>query len=263
MSSRVPIPDAIAAKVLFDADHTCCICRDRGKPVQIHHVDEDPSNNDEENLSVLCLICHDQTQITGGFGRKLDAKLVLQYRRDWLERVRQRRDKADEIAALRMAGSESAAGVGDEDVVVMIAADQALTTYVESLPDALLQGYDLARPRWNTGVTAEMVEGTYNVIDVVVQMLVHLASWFPERHFDEMPPDQYFSRFVSVRFLWHRALAEPDGIGTGGTIVGPTAAAGVLGDVEGMVNEMVSALLWGREGFSLNAWRGRWMEAQR
>src|SRR5450759_2549671 len=118
---RVPIPDAIAAKVLFDADHTCCVCRDRGRPIQIHHIDENSSNNNEENLSVVCLICHDKTQIRGGFGRKLNADLVLKYRQDWLERVRKRRDKADEIAAIRMARVEST----EEDVVRIIAADEA------------------------------------------------------------------------------------------------------------------------------------------
>src|SRR6266550_6126146 len=107
MPERVQIPSALSAKVLFDADHTCCTCRERGRPVQIHHIDEDPSNNNEENLSVLCLICHDETQVRGGFGRKLSADLVLAYRRDWIERVRQRRDRADEIAAYRMAGVEA------------------------------------------------------------------------------------------------------------------------------------------------------------
>ncbi len=41
------------------------------------------------------------------------------------------------------------------------------------------------------------------------------------------------------------ALAEPDGIDAGGTIVGPSAAAAVLADVERAVDEMVTALLWG------------------
>src|ERR1700687_5108425 len=102
MPERVQIPSADAAKVLFETDYTCCVCRERGKPVQIHHIDEDPSNSNEENLSVLCLICHDKTQIRGGFGRQLNANLVLEYRQDWLDRVRQRRDKADEIASRRM-----------------------------------------------------------------------------------------------------------------------------------------------------------------
>lgn len=80
---RVPIPDVVAAEVLFRADRTCCVCRVRSKPVQIHHIDDDPSNNDPSNLSVLCFDCHRETQIRGGFDRKLDADQVRLYRDDW------------------------------------------------------------------------------------------------------------------------------------------------------------------------------------
>lgn len=85
---RVPIPAELAARVLFSADRTCCVCRDRSKPVQIHHIDDDPSNNDVSNLAVVCLTCHDETQVSGGFGRKLNAEQMLLYRDDWNEKVR-------------------------------------------------------------------------------------------------------------------------------------------------------------------------------
>jgi len=58
------------------------------------------------------------------------------------------------------------------------------------------------------------------------------------------------------------ALAEPEGIGTGGTIVGPIAAGAVLDDLKRAVDEMVTALLWEREGFSLTAWRRAWEQAK-
>lgn len=80
---RVPIPAAIAARVEFNADRTCCICRTKGKHYQIHHIDDDPSNNDIANLAVLCFQCHGDTQIRGGFGRHLKAGLVRLYRDDW------------------------------------------------------------------------------------------------------------------------------------------------------------------------------------
>ncbi len=260
---RDPVPGERAAKVLFAADHTCCVCRDRGRPVQIHHIDEDPSNNDERNLSVLCLICHDQTQVKGGFGRKLDATLVTEYRDDWQQRVEQRREKADEIASMRMAGTVVPVEIDEqEDAAVMVAADPKLVEYVEFLPERLAAAYAISRPRWDSGATLEMLQGTFDIIDVVTQMLVRLASWFPIEHFDNLPATEYFSRFVSSRFLWHRALAEPGGVGTGGTIVGPSAAAGVLSDIENAVAELVSALLWGREGFRLKAWRARWKAMQ-
>lgn len=256
---RVPIPPDVAAELLFVSDHTCCVCRDRGRAVQIHHIDENPANNTKANLSVLCLLCHDDTQIKGGFGRKLDANLVTQFRDDWHARVVIRRDRADELAVLRMAGSAVVVPSIEPDAeALMIPADEALVTYVTSLPGVLANGYSIAQTRWDTGITVEMMEGTYELIDLVVQMLSHLASWFPKNHFGGQPALEYFSQYVATRFAWHRALAEPDGVGAGGTIVGQVASMAVLDDVQMAVDETVSSLLWEREGFSLNAWRSEW-----
>jgi len=77
------IPKEIAAKLLFKSDRTCVICRNKGKPIQIHHIDDDNLNNDINNLVVLCLDCHNETQIKGGFHRKLDAEQIILYRDDW------------------------------------------------------------------------------------------------------------------------------------------------------------------------------------
>jgi hypothetical protein len=92
---RTPVPKEIAARVLFEHDRTCCVCRHRGKPVQIHHLNEDPSSHSLDNLAVLCFDCHRETQIRGGFDRKLDADQVRLFREDWLRLVRRQRS-ADE-----------------------------------------------------------------------------------------------------------------------------------------------------------------------
>jgi len=77
MANRIQVPCEIAAQVLFDSDRTCCICRVPGKPIQIHHIDEDSSNSfDLANLAVVCFEDHDKTMVRGGFGRKLDAEQV-------------------------------------------------------------------------------------------------------------------------------------------------------------------------------------------
>jgi hypothetical protein len=89
------IPVDLAAHVLFKADRTCCVCRTAGKPVQIHHIDENPSNSIERNLAVLCFDCHTDTQVRGGFHRKLDADQVILYRDDWTQVVALRRAVVD------------------------------------------------------------------------------------------------------------------------------------------------------------------------
>jgi hypothetical protein len=98
---RVEIQAEIAARVLFFSDRTCCVCRVIRKPVQIHHIDEDPSNSIEENLAVLCFDCYRDTQIRGGFDRKLDANQIVLYRRDWYEIVDRKRHGPESVLDVR------------------------------------------------------------------------------------------------------------------------------------------------------------------
>jgi tetratricopeptide (TPR) repeat protein len=89
----MPIPREIAAMILFKSDRTCCVCRTKGKPIQIHHIDGNKRNNKIENLAVLCLDCHNDTQAKGGFHRKLNSELVAIYRDNWQQIVERDRLK--------------------------------------------------------------------------------------------------------------------------------------------------------------------------
>lgn len=94
---RIPVPRPLAAEILVSSDRTCCVCRQPRKSVQLHHIDENPANNDPQNIAVLCLQCHDDTQLTGGFGRRLDAPTVALYRKNWLADVEKRRASAIDL----------------------------------------------------------------------------------------------------------------------------------------------------------------------
>jgi hypothetical protein len=108
---RISIPDDVAAEVLFKSDRTCCVCHKAGKQVQIHHINDNPADNDPSNLAVLCLECHAQTQISGGFGRKLNAKLVILYRDHWLSIIEMRRTAESLESELTKDGSSRAAPI--------------------------------------------------------------------------------------------------------------------------------------------------------
>jgi isopentenyldiphosphate isomerase len=94
---RIRIPDDIVAELYYISDRTCCVCTEKGKPTQIHHIDENPSNNIIENLAILCLGCHNDTQVKGGFGRKLNSAQVIKHKTEWFARVKERRDQEDKI----------------------------------------------------------------------------------------------------------------------------------------------------------------------
>jgi hypothetical protein len=98
-SSRRSIPQQILMDVLDAADHMCCVCRAPAADLQIHHIDGDSGNNDPSNLAVLCLDHHSSAHTQGGFGRRLDARLVAYHRDTWRVAVRHRRSPTSESAA--------------------------------------------------------------------------------------------------------------------------------------------------------------------
>jgi hypothetical protein len=56
MVQRRPVPRAVREQVLKEYKHHCAICG-QDHP-QLHHIDENPSNNDPLNLIPLCPNCH-------------------------------------------------------------------------------------------------------------------------------------------------------------------------------------------------------------
>ncbi len=150
--TRTPIQPDIATEIRFNSDNTCCVCQERGKAIQIHHIDEDPTNNKLENLAVLCLECHNQTQVSGGFGRKLDAPLVIKYRDDWSRRVENRKNVADQtqITKLTEAGIYPEPNNKTKTIKKEISKLIPLIPYINSLPFLKAQFLEIAQPEWDS-----------------------------------------------------------------------------------------------------------------
>lgn len=255
---KTSIPNDLAADVLFASDRTCCVCRERGKSLQIHHIDEEPSNNVFENLSVLCLQCHNETQIKGGFDRKLTAPVIIKFRDEWLERVKLRRNLADERAVTRQAGETSLSQETEKLPKLKIKHTQLKEPpmdYINSLPwfrAALLQQ---AQPKWDTGVTSTVVQANYDYIDSLTGILVTLANYCSPEQFGSHSVQEYFSEMISSRFQWHRAISEQNGPPTISNI---NIGGNVIDDVEKMIEDMVMALVGYDETFDWKAWPKRW-----
>lgn len=84
---RHRIPSRVRQEVLFRSNHTCCICRDRGRDVQIHHIDSNRTNNSPDNLAVVCLDCHSRITGARGLGQRFTSGEVRQYKRSWEQQV--------------------------------------------------------------------------------------------------------------------------------------------------------------------------------
>ena len=72
-------------EVLAANRHTCCMCHERGKNVQLHHIDGDNANNEHENLAVVCLDCHSKVTGNEGLGRSYSTGEVSIYKAKWEE----------------------------------------------------------------------------------------------------------------------------------------------------------------------------------
>lgn len=90
MEDRVKIPKKIESTLMFQNDHTCCICREKGKDVQIHHI-INRNNNNPSNLAVLCLDCHSRVTGSRGLGKKFTEQEIKHYKKDWEFRVKRKR----------------------------------------------------------------------------------------------------------------------------------------------------------------------------
>lgn len=85
------VPAATRDLILFKNDHTCCICRIKGKHVQIHHIDRNRRNNDPNNLAVVCLDCHSRVTGPSGLGRSYSPGELKKYKRAWEQQVQKSR----------------------------------------------------------------------------------------------------------------------------------------------------------------------------
>ncbi len=90
---RAPVSDSIAAQLLYEADHTCCICRNKKFDVQIHHI-SGRMDSRPANLIALCLNCHSEVERKGGLGRAYSHGELRRYKESALREIAMRRKRA-------------------------------------------------------------------------------------------------------------------------------------------------------------------------
>ena len=133
--------------------------------------------------------------------------------------------------------------------------------YVRLLPELRRRAYATAADDWDSEVTARQVKAAFTVVDVLENIMVSLATYYPPGHFDSTNPRDYISELIASRFRWHRYHHEPDGRGNNGSIVRTLVTASVMRDLERMVDDVVGSLTldWsGESAFDLEDWRTDW-----
>lgn len=87
--SRKKIPGHIEADIMFKSHLQCCVCQQKGD--HIHHIDENPSNNNLDNLILLCFKHHELATIKGNLSKKLTKPTLLKYREEHYRNIENER----------------------------------------------------------------------------------------------------------------------------------------------------------------------------
>ena len=102
-----------------------------------------------------------------------------------------------------------------------------------------------------------------NMIANLKRMWTDLATaGFPANAFG-MPPVQWIDGYVKQLGQFYGVLNEPDGPGTGGTIVGQLVAGDLMGNLENLIARTVQALVSEPgDTAGYDQWAARWKAAQ-
>lgn len=236
---RTPIPDDVAAEVLYQHDRTCCVCTEPGKAIQIHHIDEDPSNHNLENLAVLCLQHHEETQVRGGFGRKLRAVDVTKHRDEWTRRVCERRALSDKLVVEK---TTTVSAKVERRPFVYSPSATVLKLYLRRIPDIIADTYAKAEEMVRDGDSKDAVTAARLIVGDLEQVLVQLSKWIDPYHFDGKPPRDYYSEFLADRNRWNRLLIEPRNYGTRARTGSVETLESTIIDLRQAMNSLVIAL---------------------
>lgn len=95
MKERRRIPTEQSDRLLASNRHTCCVCREPRHPVERHHIDGNPSNNEWNNLAIVCRNCHGLVTAKGNLGANYTPGEVLHYKQIWEKRCAEAKDDID------------------------------------------------------------------------------------------------------------------------------------------------------------------------
>jgi hypothetical protein len=88
-TQRPPIPKDVVARLMHECRRTCCVCREKGRSLVLHHTREwvKTHRHDEDCLVVICANCHGEAHTKRELGRNLTADELLAHRKLWASEV--------------------------------------------------------------------------------------------------------------------------------------------------------------------------------
>ena len=82
---------------MFLSGHRCCLERGESNPndpLEIHHLDGNPNNNNQDNLMPLCKNCHHgRVHVSASISRGYSIDELKRIRDDWYRRIEEKRNE--------------------------------------------------------------------------------------------------------------------------------------------------------------------------
>lgn len=264
---RTTIPEDIASQVRWLSDDTCCICNEREKDIQLHHIDENPQNHSVENLAVLCLECHNKAHKKGGFARRLTPNYVTKCRDEWLETLVLRREEANKSDIKRRVREESS---GDQPKNKRQSRLDHLQEYrfpyiyVKSLPKFKSDLVQQLKKQVSGGTTPDIVKAYNDYADDLISILITLANFYHPEHFEDLSPKEFFLKTVSERNQFHIMVSYQFGMRDSGTIARIYHAELRVKDIENLIETMVEGLMYPKGSYDdidYEDWQQLWRDS--
>ena len=134
--------------------------------------------------------------------------------------------------------------------------DTPMLDYVKSLPSRRRAVYARARPEWDSGVTARMVNATYTINNSFVEILVALSSCYPRDSFGDLAAKGFWKEFVRSRYSIQRETLDKQG--EAGSIANVLATGRVMDDLEQMIAGIVNSITNRNNTFDYDSWYNDW-----
>jgi len=89
MSPRVATPEKLKRETMYESAYRCAVCQKPGS--HIHHIDKDSSNNNKDNLILVCVAHHDEAHTKKENSLNLTTARLKDARKRWTQTVLERR----------------------------------------------------------------------------------------------------------------------------------------------------------------------------
>ena len=263
---RTKIPTEKETHLLYLCDHTCCICRESDKGIQIHHINRDSQDNNLKNLAVLCLTCHDKAHKTGGLTRNFSPDYITKCRDEWIKTVISRREESDE-RHIEMKTKKDSKEHPKDKLQNMWSYRPSLTTFeiavIKSLPKikaelSLIERAQLSEAK----TTVDSVKAVANYNESLKSILIMLADFYHPEYFKDQSPKEFFEEITSARSKFFGIVSEPYGHNSAGTMRSQIYQSLRTQDIDHLIETMVGGFT-GEYDFDFKHWVNSWRNADR